>query len=352
MNYVGQKKRKLLQAAVFSKLKIHCTGKGIKDQNRQRFYYINDSLNFNPSLMKNALLFFFFFLSIYSLSAQTNGDKLYMHDSVKEVIVDEVGVNAIKYRHLNENTSYVISKHQVKKIEFASGRVEIFDIPFKPVHSLHDYENVFITYNPQDVEGMQTKGEVYSKAVGVTVLSSINNVQNRAVKKIKKEAAMLGANVILIGDTYQRGNQYGNEYTPANSTMTTLFGTAYSTDKKDMSKWLDAVKNNRFHLYQTEWLNRNAWDSKSKIPLSTDQGGNILLLTFDEAYIRDGELFVKSKDLEPRKEELKVIHCTEESVTLMVRDGKKITNYFLLSEKDDRVKKGIELMEYRAGKSK
>ncbi len=301
--------------------------------------------------MKNPLLFFFFFLSVCSLSAQTNGDKLYLHEGVKEVIVDEVGVSTIKYRHLNENSSYVINKHQVQKIEFASGRVEEFETPYKPVYSLNDYENVFITYNPQEIEGMQAKGEVYSKAVGVTALASINNVKNRAVKKIKMEAAMLGANVILIGDTYQRGNQYGNEYTPANATMTTLFGTAYSTDKRDMSKWLDALRNNRFHLYQTEWLNRNAWDSKSKSPLSTDRDGNILLLTFDEAYIRDGELFVKSKDLESQ-EELKVIHCTEESVTLMVRDGKKITNYFLLSEKDERVKTGIELMEYRAGKNK
>lgn len=50
--------------------------------------------------MKNPLLFFFFFLSVSSLSAQTNGDKLYLHEGVKEVIVDEIGVNTIKYRHL------------------------------------------------------------------------------------------------------------------------------------------------------------------------------------------------------------------------------------------------------------
>lgn len=302
--------------------------------------------------MRNSILFFVLFLVVHSISAQNKNDRLYVHDGVKEVIVEEIGVNSIKYRHLNENTTYVISKHQVKKIEFASGRVEVFEIPFKPVNSLSDYENVFITYNPQDIEGMQAKGDVYSKAVGVTVLSSINNVQNRAVKKIRMEAAMLGANVILIGDTYQRGNQYGNEYTPANSTMTTLFGTAYSTDKKDMSKLLHAVKNNRFHLFQIDRLNRNAWDSKSETPLSTDREGNILLLTFDQAYVRDGELFVKSKDLKPRKQELKVIHGSEESVTLMVRDGKKITNYFLLSEKYDWVKKGIELMEYRTEKKK
>ncbi|HLT07271.1 MAG TPA: hypothetical protein VK014_07070 [Cyclobacteriaceae bacterium] len=302
--------------------------------------------------MKNLTLFFYFSLLASVLSAQTKHDRLYLHDDVKEVTVEEVGANAIKYKHPNENTSYVISRHQVKKIEFSSGRIEVFETPYKPVNALRDYENVYVTYSPQDIEGMQAKGGVYSKAVGVTALSSINNVQNRAVKKIKMEAAMLGANVILIGNTYQRGNHFGNEYTAANSTMTALSGTAYSTERKDLSGVLDEVKNNRYLLYQIDRLNRNAWDSKTETPITTDREGNMLLLTFDEAYIRDGELFVKSKDLKPRKKELKVIHADDVSVTLMVRDGKKITNYYLLSEKDSRVKKGIEIMESRVDKVK
>jgi hypothetical protein len=277
--------------------------------------------------MKNLILLFALFLSSLSLSAQTKSDKLYLIDEMKEVIVEEVGNNTIKYRHLNENTSYVISKHQVKRIEFASGREEIFESPFKPVISANDFENVFITYLPQDIEGLHFRGEVYSKAAGVTALSSINNVKNRAVKKIKIEAAMLGANVIFVGNTFQRGNQFGNEYTPPNSTMTTLSGTAYSTEKRDMSSLLDEVKKYRYHLYQIDHLNRNDWDHQRESPAYTDREGNMLLLTFDEAFIRDGELFVKIKGIRTRNQELKIIRADEKSITLMERDGKRISKF-------------------------
>jgi len=284
-----------------------------------------------------------------SLSAQIS-DRLHLLEEIKEVNIEEVGQNTIKYRHVNENTSYVVSKHQVKKIEFASGREEVFETPFKAVNSLNDYENVFITYIPQDIEGMNSKGEVFSKAAGVTALASINNVKNRATRKIKMEAAMLGANVIYLGNVYQRGNQMGNENVPANTTMTALSGTAYSTHKHDMTKLKGLIESSRFQLYQKNWLNRNAWDSNSEIPPYTDNKGDILLITFDKVFEKDGELYVTSKDLKSRSKELKVIRGDEKSITLMERDDKRIINYYLLSEKDDRVAKGIELMEMKQHK--
>jgi len=285
------------------------------------------------------------FISL-SLTAQTS-DKLHLLNDIKEVNIEEVGQNTIKYRHLNESTSYVISKHQVKKIEFGSGREEIFESPFKPVNSLNDFENVFITYIQHDIDGMHTKGEVYSKAAGVTALASINNVKNRATRKIKIEAAMLGANVIYLGNMYQRGNQVGNENVPASTTMTTLSGVAYSTEKPDLAKLKGLIEDTRFNLYQKTWLNRNAWDKNSEVPPFTDSKGNIILITFDKVIERDGELFVTSKNIRSNSKELKVIRGDEDSITLMERDAKKITNYYLLSERDKRVAKGIELMELK-----
>ncbi|HSJ69408.1 MAG TPA: hypothetical protein VK921_17130 [Anditalea sp.] len=290
----------------------------------------------------------FFFLS-FSIIAQTS-DKLHLLEEVKEVNIEEVGQNTIKYRHVNENTSYVVSKHQVKKIEFASGREEIYETPFKPVNTINEYENVYITYIPQDIDGMHSKGEVYSKAAGVTALASINNVKNRATRKIKIEAAMLGANVIFLGNMYQRGNQMGNENVPANTTMTTLSGTAFNTEKLDINKLKSLVENSRFHLYQKTWLNRNAWDKNSEIPVLTDNKGNIILLTFDKVFERDGDLYVTSKDIKSRSKELKVIRGDENSITLMERDDKRTTNFYLLSERDKRVAKGIELMEMKQAK--
>ena len=287
-------------------------------------------------------------LSLVSLSlAAQSSDRLHLLEEVKEVNIEEVGQNTIKYRHLNENTSYVISKHQVRKIEFASGREEVYESPFRSVNSLNDYENVFITYIPHDIDGMATKGEVFSKAAGVTALASINNVKNRATRKIKMEAAMLGANVIYLGNMYQRGNQMGNENVPASTTMTALSGTAYSTNKEDLTHLKNMIENLRFQYYQKNWLNRNAWDSNSTVPPYTDSQGNILLITFEDVFEREGELYVRTKDLKSRSKELKVIRGDAKSITLMERDDKRITNYYLLSENDKRVAKGIELMEMK-----
>jgi hypothetical protein len=285
----------------------------------------------------------------FTLFAQST-DRLHLLEGVKEVNIEEVGQNTIKYRHVNENTSYVISKHQVRKIEFASGREEIYETPFKPVNSINEYENVFITYIPQDIDGMHTKGEVYSKAAGVTALASINNVKNRATRKIKIEAAMLGANVIYLGNMYQRGNQMGNENVPANTTMTALSGTAYSTEKADINYLRGLVENTRFNLYQKTWLNRNAWDKNSEVPPFNDNNGDVKLITFDTVVERDGDLYVTSKDIRSKSKELKIIRGDENSITLMERDDKKITNYYLLSERDKRVAMGIKLMEQKQSK--
>jgi hypothetical protein len=134
--------------------------------------------------------------------------------------------------------------------------------------------------------------------------------------------------------------------------MTTLSRTAYSTEKRDMIGLLDEVKKYRYHLYQIDHLNRNDWDHQRESPAYTAREGNMLLLTFVEAFIRDGELFVKTKGIRTRNQELEIIRADEKSITLMERDGKRISNYYLLSEKDVRVQKGIELIEYRKGKEK
>jgi hypothetical protein len=193
------------------------------------------------------------------------------------------------------------------------------------------------------VEGLKAMGDVYSKATGVTAIASINNVKNRAVRKIKIEAAMLGANVILIGDTFQRGNQYGNENIPANATMTTLSGTAYSTEKADFTSLKEKFENNRFQYFQSAKLNRNAWDVNLQYPETHNAKGELILVDFENVVIRDGGLYVQTKGIRTKGNELKVVNSNEEMVVLMERDGKTIYNYTLFSEKDPKVAMAIKI---------
>ncbi|MBN7811247.1 hypothetical protein J0A68_09780 [Algoriphagus sp. H41] len=289
--------------------------------------------------MRKALLTLSATFALSTLAfSQTKNDVLYLLDGPKEVQVKEVGFNIIKYSYPNENTLYSVSKHQVTKIEYASGREETFESPFKPVKGLDDAELVYITYNPEDIAGLNPKGELFSKATGVTVLSSINNVKNRALDKLKAEASMLGANVVFVGNIYQRGNQYGGENQPGNSTQTTFSGTGYSTEALEAEEVRAIVTGQKYHHYQTHRLNRNDWNATREISTAYDENRKPLMFEFDKIMEKEDGIYVTSSHVPSKTKELKVIRADSEVVILMERNDKTITNYYLISTENQYFK--------------
>ncbi|GAB3217362.1 hypothetical protein J0A67_00240 [Algoriphagus aestuariicola] len=285
--------------------------------------------------MHKALFILPLSLSLATLSfSQTKNDVMHLLEGQKEVQVKEVGFNTIKYSYPNENTVYSVSKHQVTKIEYASGREETFESPFKPVKGLDDAELVYITYNPEDIAGLNPKGELFSKATGVTTLSSINNVKNRALDKLKAEAAMLGANVVFVGNVYQRGNQYGGENQPGNSTQTTFSGTGYSTEALDKEGVRQIITGQKYHHYQTHKLNRNDWNPTREIATVYDKSRKPLMFEFDKIMEKEDGIYVSSSHIPSKTKELKVIRAEEDVVILMERNDKTITNYYLISKEN------------------
>lgn len=91
--------------------------------------------------MKKILALTFACIVSFIFNSNAQSDKIILNGEVKNVIVEEVGTNHIKYKYPNENASYTISKHRVEKIIFGSGREEVFESPFKAVNSVNDYEN-------------------------------------------------------------------------------------------------------------------------------------------------------------------------------------------------------------------
>jgi len=78
-----------------------------------------------------------------------------------------------------------------------------------PFQSVKNRANdVSLLYFQDETEGMVRIQPIYSKARGMTVLSAINNVNNRALRKLKIEAAMLGADGLYITNNYQKGVQF------------------------------------------------------------------------------------------------------------------------------------------------
>ena len=285
--------------------------------------------------MYKALLILPLSFSLSTLAfSQTKNDVLHLLDGPKEVQVKEVGFNTIKYSYPNENAVYSVSKHQVTKIEYASGREENFDSPFKSVKGLDDAELVYITYNSEDIAGLNPKGELFSKATGVTTLSSINNVKNRALDKLKAEAAMLGANVVFVGNMYQRGNQYGGQNQAGNSTQTTFTGTGYSTEALGMEEVQAIISGEKYHHYQTHRLNRNDWSPSREISTTYNEDRKPLMFEFDKIVEKEDGIYVSSSHIPTKTKELKVIRADADVVILMERNDKVITNYYLISKEN------------------
>lgn len=289
-------------------------------------------------MIKNSVFLLVFSLASLVAYSQTKSDLLYLLDGQKEVKIKEVGLISIKYTHPNEETVYTISKHQVSKIVFASGREEVFESPIKEVNGLDDFKKVFITYNPEDISGLQPKGQLFSKATGVTTLSSINQVNNRALDKLKIEAAMIGANVVFVGNTFQRGNQYGGENQAGSATQTSFSGVGYSTKEINPQVLKSMVESRTFHHYQTHKLNRNSWSPDRTIATLYGEDRKPLMFKIEELIERDGELFVKTKNIPSKAKELKVIHADDEKIILMERNDKITINYFLITDQNSYFK--------------
>lgn len=270
---------------------------------------------------------------------QSKPDILHLTDGSKEVKIKEVGQTIIKFTYPQEETIYSISKHQVEKIEFGSGRVENFESPFKKIKGLENAEDVFVTYNPEEVTGLKNIAQLFSKATGVTTLSSMNNVKNRSLDKMKAEAAMLGANVVLIGNSSSRGNTFGNEYTPGVSTQTVFFGQAYNSFPPENETLKRLTSGKVIHHYQTHSLNRNDFGPTMEIATKYDSNRLPELKEISEVMESDGKVFVKIPGFKSKTGALQVIRADEQQITLMEQTNKVIYNYVFLTEESDMLKK-------------
>ena len=290
--------------------------------------------------MKSPLLIVLLAFIGFSTSgfAQSKNDVLFFKEGPKEVQVKEIGENLIKYSFPQENAVYSISKHAINKIIFASGREEVFQSPFQQIKGLEDADKVYITYVPQETEGLTSKGELFSKATGVTVFSTMHNVKNRSLDKMKAEAAMSGANVILISDAQSRGNYYGNENTPSQSTQTVLFGQAFTSNPLNITEIKDKISGARYALYQTFSLNRNDFSPKMEMSLKYDENRLPITNEIQNVVERDGKLYVTTPSIRSKNNELEVISLRDGILTLKETHKNTVYNYILQTEESEFMK--------------
>jgi ribosomal protein S8 len=164
------------------------------------------------------------------------------------------------------------------------------------------------------------------------------NVKNRSLDKMKDEAAMLGANAILISDAQSRGNHYGTENIASQSTQTVLFGQAFSNETLDLGKLNDNLKAIQVVPYQTFSLNRNDFSPKMKMAITYDKNRKPVAKQIHSLTERDGKPYVTISDIGLKNNELEVVSLRNGILTLVEKHKSSIYNYILHTEESDIMK--------------
>lgn len=194
-------------------------------------------------------------LCVQAVHAQV--DTVYSNNQKIACSVKEITPDAVKYTYPGEDVINSVYKNTVQKIVFKSGRVQTFAeaTSYKTIKRVTDYNNVAMTSIESEVKGLYKLSDVSSKAKGTTTLSSQERVKDRAYKKLKIQAAMFGANVVLLTNQRTEGNKYGGYYQSGSPTETNLTGIAYSNtlpDYEAFKKLIGDKKNftaiNRYEL--------------------------------------------------------------------------------------------------------
>lgn len=174
-------------------------------------------------------------------------DTIFSNNEKIACSVKEITPDAVKYTFPGEDLINSIYKNSIQKIIFKSGRIQTFAeaTSFKKINGVDDFENVTITQVEGEVKGLFKIGDVSSKAKGTTTLSNQERVKERAYRKLKIVAAMMGANIIYLTNQRTEGNKMGGYYQSGSSAETNLSGVAYTNQLPNFNDFKTSIGEKR-----------------------------------------------------------------------------------------------------------
>ena len=147
--------------------------------------------------MKYLLILVITLLTIKA-SAQADLDMILLHTGERlSVHISSISERTVTFKYPNETIEYTKSKNSVEQILFASGR-QAAGSEKVTVNGPHDWFKVIITDNPDDIEGLSKKGDLYVKSTATTIFSGAQKIDEKATKKIKQRAAQMGAHIVYM----------------------------------------------------------------------------------------------------------------------------------------------------------
>lgn len=161
-------------------------------------------------IIRNTLLFYFLFVS-YVNGQEGNAIAVKSRDLIIMFSKDTLNVTVVRnapdvveYKYENESAINVISKKQVHKIIYSSGRVEICNEKknLPTISDKRDWEKVIITFDEKDVIGLNECGTIVGKSGWGGVVSV--PAGEHIMKDMKKDAAELGAPIVLVTEGWHK----------------------------------------------------------------------------------------------------------------------------------------------------
>lgn len=280
-------------------------------------------------MKKSILLFVTLLFFISKISAQNVPlDSIFTSEGLILANVKSVEPEVINYAFPNEDVVTSIYKNTVMKIRFKSGRIQNFTEAFalKTLSSVYDYDQVSLTRLESETKGLIKLDEVFTKAVGTTVFSNITQVKERAFRKMKIQAAMLGGNLLYMLDQSTVGNQVGSQYQSGKATETILSGIVYTNilpKLNDVKRFIGNKKILQSFLYISIGQNSTEIDNVNEI---------MPLFNLEDIYEDRGFIYLKAKAQNIDNQIFRVSFTDKDKIGIVWKDGKKIYNIYFNPE--------------------
>ncbi len=253
--------------------------------------------------------------------AQT--DTLMMNNEKIACSINEITADAVKFKYPGEEMINTVYKNTVQKIIFKSGRVQTFieATSYKKVDKVDDYDNITTTSVESEIKGLFKLGDVSAKAKGTTTFSNQERVKARAFKKMKIQAAMMGANIVYLSNQRSEGNKYGGYFQSGSSTETSLTGIAYTNQLPNIDEFKRLINNKTTFSVIEEY---KMWASDSDVTKTTSQSQFVIsnIINDNGIITLEGQLSGVTK-----YNKFKLARFNNETFSIYYQDKSTVYNY-------------------------
>lgn len=267
------------------------------------------------------ILFLLVILFCYSAHAQAQEatiDTLYfVNGKIEAVHITGMSEHSVSYEYIGEGIPISIEKSRLTKVVTHSGREILFQTTSKQktVYTAEDWQKVQVTKVESEVEGLIRYGNVTGKAKAGTAYTSLEKMQNRALVKMKMQAAFFGCDVVFLLDQTNTDARVGGAYaTTASSTMS---GTAYGVKRITT----DGIVNGEYTLTKVYRLGPNDYELKEEDVVHYNQNLTIDVSKFTLA--QNYEVYEFDSGIKHAETTMQLIKVSENELVFLVVDRTK-----------------------------